>query len=558
MKTGSELFEHTVLIVDDEELNRQMLANILQGEYKLLIATDGREALEKIRSEKDNLSLVLLDLLMPNMSGKEVLEVMRNEGLLLEIPVVVLTAEKDSEVESLKLGAADFLTKPYHSAEIIRARVRHSIELFENAKLIHATEFDKLTYLYSPDYFFEYSSKFDTVYPDTLMDAVVINFSHFHLVNELKGRHLGDEVLKATSDGIRAVIKDRKGIACRYDADSFYVCVEHLDDYSCFIKEITRELTSLMKPSEIHLRIGVYYDEGRHYLINQRFDYAVQACNSLRDKNGEPICFYDKKMAEQKVFEAHLLQDFEAAIEQKQFVVNYQPKFNIKKDKPVLCSAEALVSWQHPELGRVRPDLFIPLFERNGLVTRLDRYVWEEAAKQIKKWKDRLNVTIPVSVNVSRVDIAAPDMTEFITRIVRENELKPEEYMLEITESAYTEDSKHIIEVVEGLRSLGHIIEMDDFGSGYSSLNMLASMPIDALKMDKAFIRNIQPGNKDMKLVELVLNIAKTLDIPVVAEGVETEEELMMLKAAGCDIIQGYYFSKPIPPEEMKKFVEKR
>ena len=222
---------------------------------------------------------------------------------------------------------------------------------------------------------------------------------------------------------------------------------------------------------------------------------------------------------------------------------------------PVLCSAEALVSWQHPELGRVRPDLFIPLFERNGLVTRLDRYVWEEAAKQIKKWKDRLNVTIPVSVNVSRVDIAAPDMTEFITRIVRENELKPEEYMLEITESAYTEDSKHIIEVVEGLRSLGHMIEMDDFGSGYSSLNMLTSMPIDALKMDKAFIRNIQPGNKDMKLVELVLNIAKTLDIPVVAEGVETEEELMMLKAAGCDIIQGYYFSKPIPPEEMKKFI---
>lgn len=555
MKTGSQLFEHTILIVDDEELNRTMLANILQSEYRLLIATDGKDALEKIRKEKDNLSLVMLDLLMPNMSGTEVLEVMSREGLLLELPVIVLTADKDSEIQSLKLGAADFLTKPYNSPEIIRARVRHAIQLFENTKLIHATEFDKLTLLYSPDFFFEYSSKFDTVYPDVLMDAVVINFTRFHLVNELKGRLHGDEVLNATADGIREVLKTYKGIACRYDADTFYVCIEHLNDYSVFIREISRQLTSLMKPSEILLRIGVYYDQSRSYLINQRFDYAVQACNSLRNKNGENICFYDKKMAEQEVFEATLLQSFEAAIEQKQFKVNYQPKFNITKDKPFFCSAEALVSWEHPELGRIRPDLFIPLFEKNGLIIKLDRYVWEEAARQIKKWKERLRVTIPVSVNVSRVDLAAPDMTEFICRIVRENELKPEEYMLEITESAYTQDSEHIIQVVEGLRALGHKIEMDDFGSGYSSLNMLTSMPIDALKMDKAFIRNIQSGNKDMKLVELVLDIAKDLEIPVIAEGVETEPQLQLLKKAGCDIIQGYYFSKPVAPEEFKKFL---
>ena len=146
-------------------------------------------------------------------------------------------------------------------------------------------------------------------------------------------------------------------------------------------------------------------------------------------------------------------------------------------------------------------------------------------------------------------------MTDFITKIVKENGLSASEYMLEITESAYTSDSKHIVEVIENLRSLGHKVEMDDFGSGYSSLNMLTSMPIDVLKMDKAFIRNIQPGNKEMKLVELVLDIAKNLGVPVVAEGVETEEELNMLKAAGCDIIQGYYFSKPIPPSEMEKFV---
>ena len=552
-----DLFERTILIVDDEAINRELLGNIIQSEYKVIYASDGKEALEKIHSEGNTISLVLLDLLMPVMNGNEVLKTMNDEGIINEIPVIVLTSEKSSEIESLKLGAADFLTKPYDLPEVILARVRHSIQLFENSKIIHATEFDKLTLLYSPDFFFEYASQFDQRFPDKVMDAVVVNFTRFHLLNELKGRSFGDEILNAMADGIRKALLKTGGIAGRNEADFFYLYVPHDENHNILLDKIKDSLSPLLKPSEIRLRLGVYSDSEHKFAMTQRFDHAVQACNSLRNKTSgdSEICIYDDKMAEKEVFDAHLLQDFEAAIEQKQFQVNYQPKFNIKGDKPVLCSAEALVRWIHPELGFVRPDLFIPLFEENGLVTKLDRYVWEEAARQIAVWKKELGVTIPVSVNVSRVDIAEPDMTDFITRIVKENGLSPAEYMLEITESAYTSDSKHIIEVVENLRALGHKIEMDDFGSGYSSLNMLTSMPIDVLKMDKAFIRNIQPGNKEMKLVELVLDIAKNLGVPVVAEGVETEEELNMLKDAGCDIIQGYYFSKPIPPSEMEKFV---
>ena len=556
MKDGKELFEHTVLIVDDEAINRELLGNILEKEYKVVFASNGKEALEIIHRDKDILSLVLLDLLMPELSGFDVLKNLKEDGLITELPVVVLTSEKSSEIESLRLGAADFLTKPYDLPEVILARVSHSIQLFENSKLIHATEFDKLTLLYSPDFFFEYAAHFDQRYPDTVMDAIVINFTHFHLLNELKGRNFGDEILIDMADGIRKVLLKNGGIAGRYADDIFYIYTKHMEDYSIFFTELNKALSAILKTSETRLRIGVFTDAKKSFDIVHRFAHAVQACNSIRNKSNEEICIYDQQMAEKEVFDAHLLEDFEAAIEQKQFKVNYQPKFNITKDKPFLCSAEALVSWMHPELGRVRPDLFIPLFEENGLVTLLDRYVWEEAAKQIKRWKEELGVTIPVSVNVSRVDIAAPDVVDFITKIVKENGLQPSEYMLEITESAYTEDSKRIIEVVEELRRLGHKIEMDDFGSGYSSLNMLTSMPIDALKMDKAFIRNIKPGNKDMKLVELVLNIAKNLEVPVIAEGVETEEEYKMLKAAGCDIIQGYYFSKPVPPEEYKNFVK--
>lgn len=551
------LFERTILIVDDEAINREILGNIIQSEYKVIYAENGKEALDKIHSEGSALSLVLLDLLMPVMDGNAVLKAMNDEGIITDIPVIVLTSDKSSEIESLKLGAADFLTKPYDLPEVILARVRHSIQLFENSKIIHATEFDKLTLLYSPDYFFEYSSQFDQRFQDKAMDAVVINFTRFHLLNELKGRNFGDEVLNAMADGIRKALLKTGGIAGRSEADSFYLYIPHQEDYSIIPDKINEALASLLKPSEIRLRLGVYTDTKHQFSLTQRFDHALQACNSLRGKAAgtSDICIYDDKMAEKEVFDAHLLQDFEAAIEQKQFTVNYQPKFNIKGDKPVLCSCEALVRWVHPELGFVRPDLFIPLFEENGLVTKLDRYVWEESARQIAAWKKELGVTIPVSVNISRVDIAAPDMTDFITKIVKENGLSPSEYHLEITESAYTSDSKHIIEVVENLRKLGHKVEMDDFGSGYSSLNMLTDMPIDVIKMDKAFIRNIQPGNKAMHLVELVLDIAKYLEVPVVAEGVETEEELKMLKAAGCDIIQGYYFSKPIPPSEMARFV---
>ncbi len=554
MKIASELFDRTVLIVDDEEINREILGNIIESEYKVIFAQDGKEALEKIHEYKEQISLVLLDILMPQLTGFDVIKQMKKEGLITDIPVIVLTSEKDSEIESLKLGAADFLTKPYNRPEVILARVRHSIELFENSKIINATEFDKLTTLYTPEFFFEYASQFEKHHPSKIMDAVVINFTRFHLLNELKGRNFGDKILCAMADGLRSILLKTGGIAGRKDADTFFAYFPHIDDYKFVIEKMNEKLSSLLKASETRLRLGVYTDTNKTLPLLLRFDRAVQACNSIRTRAGEEICFYDNEMAEREVFNAHLLEDFETAIEQKQFKVQYQPKFNIKGEKPVLCSAEALVRWIHPELGFIRPDLFIPLFEENGLVTRLDRYVWEESAKQIIRWKKELGMTIPVSVNVSRVDIAAPDMTDFITKIVKENGLEPKDYMLEITESAYTEDSKHIIEVVEKLRSLGHKIEMDDFGSGYSSLNMLTSMPIDALKMDKAFIRNIKPDNKEMELVTLVLKIAQTLDVPVIAEGVETEEECMLLKNAGCDIIQGYYFSKPLSPEEFEKY----
>ena len=201
----------------------------------------------------------------------------------------------------------------------------------------------------------------------------------------------------------------------------------------------------------------------------------------------------------------------------------------------------------------ISPADFIPLLERNGKIREVDRYVWAEAARQIARWRNRFNVLIPVSVNLSRVDVFDPTLEETLAKLLAYNSLNQEVLKLEVTESAYTGNADQVIRVVESLRRKGYIVEMDDFGSGYSSLNMLSSMPVDVLKMDREFIRRIGEGEQNAHLVALILGIARELKIPVVAEGVETEEQLNVLKRLGCTLVQGFYFSRPLPPEEFEE-----
>ncbi len=203
----------------------------------------------------------------------------------------------------------------------------------------------------------------------------------------------------------------------------------------------------------------------------------------------------------------------------------------------------------------ISPGVFIPLFEENGLIPELDSYVWRETAAQIRTWKQTLGKSIPVSVNVSRIDLYDPELPEKLGKLAEEAGLSQGEMMLEITESAYTEDSDQIVRVVKSLRDKGFFIEMDDFGSGYSSLNMITTLPIDALKLDMQFIRTAFREGKDTRILEAVIGLAKSLGLPTIAEGVETAEQMFTLRGMGCDFIQGYYFSKPLPPDDFEGFV---
>ena len=309
-----------------------------------------------------------------------------------------------------------------------------------------------------------------------------------------------------------------------------------------------------LKNKKITFRLGIFSDGGEKFEMERKFDFAKLACRKLRNTYMTRFNFYNEELRKKEIHSEKLINDIDKAVSERQLKVFYQPKYNISGDRPVLTSSEALVRWVHPEFGFINPGDFIPLFENNGLIQKLDIFVWKEAAAQIKSWREKFGVEIPVSVNVSRVDIFDPMLGEILIGITKENEISPGKLLLEITESAYVDNAWQIIESVSRLRELGFKIEMDDFGCGYSSLNMLTTLPLDALKLDMAIVKDICENEKSYRLIAIILDIAKMLEVPAIAEGVETIEQLNLLKKIGCDIVQGYYFSKPLPANEFEKF----
>ncbi len=384
------------------------------------------------------------------------------------------------------------------------------------------------------------------------MDAIILDIRHFHIINDRFGMSYGDNVLKNTANKLKEIVKRINGIVCRKEADTFMIYSKHQNDYSFILNELkTLDQT-------IIYRMGIYENVDKNIDLSIRFDRAKLASDKIKTSIIKNIEFYNEKMREKELYEEQLINDFSNALINNEFEVYYQPKFNIKGKTPYLSSAEALVRWNHPKLGLITPSSFIPLFEENGLIQKLDHFVWNEVGKKIKEWKDKLGFYVPIPVNVSRIDMYEPDFIDTLLKIIKDNDLKPEDLYLEITESAYTSDSNQIIMIAKNLRSLGFLIEMDDFGTGYSSLNMISMLPIDVLKLDMVFVKSAYEIKNDTKIVEIIIDIAKYLSVPIIAEGVETEEQLNSLKELGCDVIQGYFFSKPIKAKEFEKFIIKR
>lgn len=432
-----------------------------------------------------------------------------------------------------------------------------NMKAFKKARrLISATETDELTGLFNRGYFFQYANRMYHEHPHVPMDAIVLNIEQFHSINALNGRVFGDKVLRVLGSEIRNIAHSNGGIAGRFEADRFDIYCKSMDDYMGIFEKLQGRMDALSNNASIRLRMGVMpWKEGSEPV--QLFDHARTACSMARACHQEHLVVFNEKVAEREIYEQRLLNDLRRALDEYEFEVYYQPKYDIQSDPPRLISAEALVRWQHPELGMIPPVDFIPLLEKNGKISQLDKYVWEQAARQIAMWREEYGVTIKISVNLSRIDIFDPNLSTSLDNILAYHGLEHDALKLEVTESAYTENASHVVRVIEQLRNKGYTVEMDDFGTGYSSLNMLSAMPVDVLKMDRGFVQNIDHDDKDFQLVALILGIAENLGIPVIAEGVETEKQMNLLKKLGCSIAQGYFFSKPLPaPDFEKTFIQ--
>ena len=376
-----------ILIVDDEEINRMLLENILAKDYEVLLAANGKEALEIAESEKERLTAILLDLRMPVMDGYEFFGILQKDEVLKNIPVIVLTSDREAEVKSLNMGVADFIPKPYDVPEVILARIGRIVQLYEDRNIITATQYDSVTDLFNREYFLEYETIVDQYYPEDQKDMIAVNVNRFHVINATHGLEIGDEVLATIGRCIKKYVQAYYGIAARFDADNFYLYIKSDDHAQRLYDAICNSLKEILEDSDSRIRMGIYKNASANADYARRLDYAHLACNSIKGNYTEHVAYYDDEISKKENREEKLIHDLDRALEEEQFKVFFQPKYAIRSGEPKLASAEALIRWVHPELGMISPGLFIPLFEDNGLISKVDRYVWKNAAKQVAKWK---------------------------------------------------------------------------------------------------------------------------------------------------------------------------
>lgn len=544
--------KRTILIVDDDEINGDILSSFLGGVFEIRRAFNGKECLDIISQEHEVIDLVVLDVMMPIMDGIEVLKHRQKSPLLKKIPFVIMTSDKEIEKECFLLGANDFIKKPYDNPDIIVARIQRMIELYDDKSIIKEFKRDKLTNLYTFNFFKKYCHQFNVRYPKESKDLLSIDIHGFHLINELYGRKFGDEVLLDMTEVINKYLTKVRGIAGRVGSDVLLIYCLHEDNHDGLVKLLNDKL----KVKNAHIRIGLYPNVDSNIEIDIAIGRAGAVRTTIKDINTY-LAVFDQSAQDKASFNEKLIASFDKSLKNKEFKVFYQPKYNIQGEKNTLSSAEGLIRWIHPEYGMISPSVFIPLFEANGLIQKLDNYVFNEAARQIHEWHQKYGVYIPVSVNISRVDVFNPLLREEILQAVDKYQIPHNVYYLEITESAFGVSDTDVIDLAKKLREDGFKIEIDDFGSGYSSLNMLSTLPFDVLKIDMGFIRKMNDNPKNKEIIKLIIDITHHFDALNVAEGVESEDHYQFLKENGCDVIQGYYFSKPLPAEEFEKLIER-
>ena len=410
---------------------------------------------------------------------------------------------------------------------------------------------DELTGIYNRQELYRLTEQTIRRNPETRYVIVVSDIREFKMVNDVFGRETGDEILIRIAKAVQEFVRETD-VFGRIGNDKFGLIMKKQD----FNEEIFLEGTRLISyvgdehsyPLVVH--IGVYEVTNSRLSASAMYDRAFMALSSVKNELQVRLAYYDEKLRDDILWEQKIIGTLDDALEHGDIVPYLQAQVN--RDGQIEGS-EALVRWNHATEGFLTPGRFMPILERNGMVVKIDTYIWEYACKTLRRWKEEGRKEMYISVNISPKDFYFIDVYEVITGLVKKYEVDPSLLRLEITESTMMRDMERKMETINQLRKEGFLLEMDDFGSGYSSLNMLKDMPVDILKVDMLFLSKTDNIQRTRAILELIINLAKSLDMPVITEGVEEKQQVDTLTEMGCDMFQGYYFAKPISLREFEE-----
>ena len=410
---------------------------------------------------------------------------------------------------------------------------------------------DIATGLYKKYYFYEHADNEIVANPKNTYTAFCAYVEHYNVLNERYSYQKCNTMMKDLAELLQKHIPDCV-LAGRLQEDTFAFLLDKQPDDSWLDK--IREVIDQDFLYPVSVKFSVYDQSRRGLSMSKMCDRMVLSLENIKDNYGSDLIHYDEKLLEQ-AHKEHLIQaNMENALKDRQFKAYFQPKHSLHTDKT--GGAEVLVRWIHPEMGFMNPGDFIPLFESNGFIAELDYYIWEEACRALRKWRENGMPLVPLSVNMSRRDFAVPGLVAKIINLADNYELPHSLLHFEVTESSISTDPEKLSGIVKELHEAGFVIELDDFGSGYSSMNTLNELTLDVLKLDMSLIRK-DNALSDNSVLKFAVMLGKMLGLQVVSEGVETKEQVERLKELDCDYVQGYYYSRPLPQADFEVYLAK-
>lgn len=538
----------------DEEL---ALKNALANDYLLVFLPSIKETTIFLQNpNNDDVSLfIVAERLVVNSSNVYKYSFISQEKIP-SVPYLILP--KDKRVPS---SLKDSIAFPL-DASSLKSQIASKIltsQKITYEKLKYLVNYDPMTGIYNRAEFIERTNALISLRQDNTYSVFVVGIIGLSIINNFFGNSEGDRIISAIGRSLtnfcgRRIPSSYGRIKSDIFAFSIPYPTKNEADFLNDAKLFSKEIVSFPSPAPITLNYGVAFANSKNEDAASLLDKALTAFEKASHelKIGE---IYSQEIQNSVSREQEIVAEMEGALQKKQFLVYYQPKYDLRTG--LLSSCEALVRWHHPTKGLISPGDFIPVFERTGFVTKVDEFVWDEACHNLSDWIKKGNRPVPISLNVSRVDIYASDIESTLKRIRKKYDIAPSLINLEITESIFSEKLGEINPLFHSLKKDGYLMEMDDFGSHYSSLNVLRELDFDVIKLDANFFVDLDRNSKGAAIIKNVISLAHDLHMCVVAEGIEKEEQAEFLRYQNCDYVQGYLYSRPLPKKEFEDLLEK-